>query len=583
MEYLWNLKSLTSEEERVAAELSSSSMLLPMVAKLFVQRGVTTPEQVRMYLQPEIEDLHDPFLMLGMREAVDRLNKALGQKERILIYGDYDVDGTTSVALMYKFLRQYTTQLSYYIPERYNEGSGISFQGIDHAEREGCKLMIALDCGVKAVEKVLYAKEKGIDLIICDHHVPDAELPDAVAILNPKIPGSTYPFDELSGCGVGFKLLQAFTIDNGGDLRQVYDLLDLVAVSIGADLVSLTGENRVMACHGLKILNKNPRLGLRSIMDVSEIKTKRITMNEVVFKIGPRINASGRMQNGRESVDLLLAATAGEARKMTKNIDSYNSQRRELDKSITEQALERVETETATSPTGEPLAKQKIIALYDPSWHRGVIGIVASRLTEHFNRPSIVLTQTGGGEDLVCGSARSIGGFDMYAIIDQCKDLLINFGGHTYATGFTLHKDNVEAFIKRIEELGEKEVSNEVLTPQINIDLDIKLSDITSTFRKQLREMAPYGPHNEKPVFRTTNLELASSPKFMGKTKSHVKLALKEDGMDEIFNAFAYNSQYKIEGYKRGARIDIVYTIEEYSRMGKNMAQLLLLDFRVLS
>ncbi|MDO4790722.1 MAG: single-stranded-DNA-specific exonuclease RecJ [Porphyromonas sp.] len=583
MEYLWNLKSLTSKEEQVAAELSSSSTLLPTVAKLFVQRGVTTPEQVRMYLQPELEDLHDPFLMLGMREAVDRLNKALGQKERILIYGDYDVDGTTSVALMYKFLRQYTTQLSYYIPERYNEGSGISFQGIDHAEREGCKLMIALDCGVKAVEKVRYAKEKGIDLIICDHHVPDEELPDAVAILNPKIPGSKYPFDELSGCGVGFKLLQAFTIDNGGDPRQVYDLLDLVAVSIGADLVNLTGENRVLAYYGLKILNKNPRLGLRSIIDVSDIKTKRITMNEVVFKIGPRINASGRMQNGRESVDLLLAATAGEARKMTKNIDSYNSQRRELDKSITEQALERVETIEQKGPTGEAVAKQKIIALYDPSWHRGVIGIVASRLTEYFNRPSIVLTQTGGGEDLVCGSARSIGGFDMYAVIEQCKDLLINFGGHTYATGFTLHKDNVDAFIRRVEELGEKEVGQEVLTPQINIDLNIRLADITPTLRKQIRDMAPYGPQNEKPIFCTTNLELASSPKFMGKTKSHVKMSLKEDGTEEIFSAFAYNSQYKIEGHKKGTRVDIVYTIEEYSRMGKNMAQLLLLDFKVHS
>lgn len=572
MDYLWNLAVLSQQECQAAEVLQKECNLLPITAHLFVQRGIYTPEKLRRFLKPSLKDLHDPFLMTDMRKAVDRLNKALGHKEKILVYGDYDVDGTTAVTLMYKVLRKLTTKVDYYIPERYAEGSGISFQGIDYAHETGCTLIIALDCGIKAVEKVKYAKDKGIDFIICDHHVPGEELPEAVAILNAKCPRSSYPFDELSGCGVGFKFAQAFTIDNGGDMRNVYDFLDLVAISIGADLVKLTDENRILATYGLKQINKNPRLGIKSIIDVCDIRSRQIGMNEVVFKIGPRINASGRMQNGKESVELLLANTMQEARKLTKKIDGYNSQRRELDKIVTEEAITKVKG-------FKDKEKHRLIAVYDPTWHKGVIGIVASRLTEQFNRPSMVMTDAGG-DDLVCGSARSIAGFDIYNIVEQCKDLLLNFGGHTYATGFTLKRENVDKFITRVQELGSSFVSEEIITPQINIDLEIELSDITPQLRKELREMAPHGPGNEKPVFCTREVTFGSNLKFPGRNKNHVKGRVSEDTSGETFNFFAYNKAVQVKELERGQKVDIVYTIEEYSRMGKNYVQLLLLDVR---
>lgn len=572
MSHEWDISTLTEEEKELANELRSRHKLLPVVADILVQRGIYSPQLLRNYLEPKLSDLHDPFLMNDMHKAIKRINKAIGNKEKILIYGDYDVDGTTAVTLVYKYLRKVTANIDYYIPDRYAEGSGISTQGVDYAHRNGFTLIIALDCGIKAVNKVAYAASLGIDFIICDHHVPDDTLPTAVALLNAKLPDSTYPFDELSGCGVGFKLMQAFAISNGSDMRSLYDLLDLVAVSIAADIVPLVGENRILAYHGLRNLNQNPAIGLKGIIEVSGLRSKELDISDITFKIGPRINASGRMQSGRESVDLLLARTPKEAKAMSHHIDEYNNKRRELDREITHEAKNIVESFT-------DIEDRKVIIVYDPAWFKGVIGIVASRLSEKYNRPTIVLTDTTEG--LVCGSARSSEGFDIYNCIESCKDILENFGGHPYAAGMTIKKSNLHKFIKMMSEKAEQAFSAESFTPRHRIDAELSLKEITPILRRQIKKMAPFGPGNEKPIFCTRGVVCVTPPRVMGRKKNHLKMVVSMPGEMPFFQAFAYNQSEALAALSKGQEFDILYNIEEHSSMGKKMVQLIIIDIHV--
>ncbi|KGL50235.1 single-stranded-DNA-specific exonuclease RecJ [Porphyromonas cangingivalis] len=572
MSHEWDISTLTKEEKELANELRSRHKLLPVVADILVQRGIDSPQHLRNYLEPKLSDLHDPFLMNDMHKAIKRINKAIGNKEKILIYGDYDVDGTTAVTLVYKYLRQVTANIDYYIPDRYAEGSGISTQGVDYAHRNGFTLIIALDCGIKAVNKVAYAASLGIDFIICDHHVPDDVLPTAVALLNAKLPDSTYPFDELSGCGVGFKLMQAFAISNGSDMRSLYDLLDLVAVSIAADIVPLVGENRILAYHGLRNLNQNPAIGLKGIIEVSGLRSKELDISDITFKIGPRINASGRMQSGRESVDLLLARTPKEAKAMSHHIDEYNNKRRELDREITHEAKNIVESFT-------DIEDRKVIIVYDPAWFKGVIGIVASRLSEKYNRPTIVLTDTTEG--LVCGSARSSEGFDIYTCIESCKDILENFGGHPYAAGMTIKKSNLHKFIKMMNEKADSTFSMESFTPRHRVDAELSLKEITPMLRRQLKKMAPFGPGNEKPIFCTRGVVCVTPPRVMGRKKNHLKMVVSMPGEMPFFQAFAYNQSDALAALSKGQEFDILYNIEEHNSMGKKMVQLIIIDIHV--
>ena len=450
MTYKWNYQPPTQEElqerDRLVAELGLS----PVISLLLVQRGLTTREAIKKFFKPSLNDLEDPFLMPDMDKAVERLNQALGDKEKILIYGDYDVDGTTAVSLVYKYLRPYTSSLDYYIPDRYDEGSGISFRGVDYAAEQGVTLIISLDCGIKAHDKVAYAKEKGIDFIVCDHHMPDETLPDAVAVLDAKREDSKYPYEHLSGCGVGFKFMQAFAINNGFPFSELEKLLELVAMSIASDIVPITGENRVLAYYGLRQINSNPSIGMKSIIDVCGLSGKEITISDIVFKIGPRLNASGRMMNGREAVELMLAKDSFTARKKSESINQYNDERRELDKKITEEASRLIAQQR------QPGKDQKAIVVYNPTWHKGVIGIVASRLTEKYYRPVAVITKSS---EFLTGSARSVVGFDIYAAIENCRDLLENFGGHTYAVGFSL-KEQREIPTNRSRPIGSKRLDS---------------------------------------------------------------------------------------------------------------------------
>ena len=435
------------------------------IAELLVRRGVNSPEEAKAFLEPSIADLHDPFIMPDMEKAVNRLNKAMGAKERIMIYGDYDVDGTTAVALVYKYLQNYYSNIEYYIPSRYEDGYGISLKSIDYAAENDVKLIIVLDCGIKAIEEIRYAKEKGIDFIICDHHVPDEELPDAVAILNPKMPGSPYPCPHLSGCGVGFKFMQGFALSNGlSNHNELNSLLDLVAVSIASDLVPIIGENRIMAYHGLRRLNSNPNLGLRSVIRLCKLTNKNISISDVIFKIGPRINASGRMQSGAEAVDLLVCRDLHDAYEKSKAIDQYNNDRKELDKRITEEANELIEKNVNI------IEGKRSIVIYNKNWHKGIIGIVASRLTELYYKPSVVLTYSNG---MATGSSRSVQGFDIYSAVNSTRDLLENFGGHTYAVGMSMKEENIPEFRRRFEEYVAENIQPDQLSPHIDIDATI--------------------------------------------------------------------------------------------------------------
>lgn len=568
MIYKWNYQTLTTNEKKIQEDLAKGLNLSSALCRLLIHRGITSVDQAQRFFHPTLKDLHDPFLLPDMDKAVKRIEKALGNKQRILVYGDYDVDGTTSVALVYKFLRRFTTNMDYYIPDRYDEGYGISVQGIDYAEETGVKLIIALDCGIKAIEMVNYAKSKGIDFIICDHHMPDETLPDAVAVVDAKRPDSTYPYEHLSGCGVGFKLVQAIAKNNEIAFSELYDLLDLVAVSIASDIVPITGENRILAHYGLKQLNGSPSIGLKGIIEICGLNRKNISINDIVFKIGPRINASGRMMNGKEAVDLLLANTIKDAREKSENIDHYNEDRRELDKKMTEEAVAYIDENVNVGETNS-------IVIYNEKWHKGVIGIVASRLAEKYYRPAVVLTKSN---DMVTGSARSIMNFDVYKAIESCKDLLENFGGHTYAAGLSLKEENLAAFSKRFEELSVKMINEEMMHPQINVDAEITFSEITGKFVHDLSRFNPFGPENLNPIFRTKKVCDFGTSKLVGYENLHLKLEVVDRTSTGSVHGIAFRQAKALEEVKTGASFDICYTIEESVHFGKSSIQLYVKD-----
>ncbi|MCC8153512.1 MAG: single-stranded-DNA-specific exonuclease RecJ [Tannerellaceae bacterium] len=566
----WNFQTPTQEEIQKRDELATALGLSPVICLLLVQRGITSIEEVKKFFKPSLEDLHDPFLMPDMDKAVARLNKALGNKEKILVYGDYDVDGTTAVSLVYKYLQPYSSTLDYYVPDRYDEGYGISYKGIDYAAENGVSLIISLDCGIKAIDKVEYAKEKGIDFIICDHHMPDDTLPDAVAVLDAKRLDSKYPYEHLSGCGVGFKFMQAFAKSNNFPEADLEKLLDLTAVSIASDIVPITGENRILAYYGLKQLNTNPSLGLKGIIDVCGLTNKEITISDIVFKIGPRINASGRMMNGKEAVDLFLSKDSVIAKEKSENINQYNDERRELDKRITDEA-------NAIIDRFNNMEDRKTIVVYDATWHKGVIGIVASRLTEKYYRPAVVLTKSS---ELITGSARSVTGFNIYKAIESCRDLLENFGGHTYAAGLSLREENLEAFTKRFSELAAKEIITEQMTPQLDVDAVLELKDITPKLVNELRKMNPFGPDNHKPIFCTLGVKDFGTSKLVGKELEHIKLELIDSTSQTPIHGIAFGMHTHSEHIKTMKPFNICYIIEENTYNGNTNVQLMVKDIK---
>ena len=528
----WNYLPLTQEEQRIETELAKRYASVPPVSQLLVERGITSVEEADRFFHPQLKNLHDPFLMPDMDKAVERLNRAMGSKEKIMVYGDYDVDGTTAVALVYKYLQNFYSNIDYFIPTRYEEGYGISSETIDEFAATGVKLVIILDCGIKANEEIAHAKEHGIDFIICDHHVPDDELPAAVAILNPKMPGSSYPCPHLSGCGVGYKLMQAFSISNGIPQTDLEGMLDLVAVSIAADIVPMVDENRVMTYWGLRRLNTNPNMGIRAIIRICGLAGKEITISDVIFKIGPRINASGRMQSGREAVDLLVSRDITDASHRARNIDQYNKDRKELDKRITEEA------NAILSQRIEAGSNKKSIVIFNKDWHKGIIGIVASRLTELYYKPSVVLTLSNG---LATGSSRSVQGFDIYSAVDSTRDLLENFGGHTYAVGLSLKEENIPEFTRRFEEYVAANILPSQLKPTYEIDALLTFSEITPEFITTLRRFNPFGPGNHKPVFCSRNVMDFGTSKLVGRQLEHIKLELVDDTSGKVFNGIAFN------------------------------------------
>ena len=553
MTYKWNYLPISTDQTEASRQLAQDLGISPILGRLLVERGITDVSSAKKFFRPQLPDLIDPFLMKDMDVAVDRLNKALGKKERILVYGDYDVDGTTAVSLVYKFIQEFYSNIDYYIPDRYEEGYGVSFKGVDYAVETGVKLVIVLDCGIKAVDEIAYAKEKGVDFIICDHHVPDDVLPPAVAILNAKRLDNTYPYEHLSGCGVGFKFMQAFAISNGIEFHRLIPLLDLCAVSIASDIVPIMGENRILAYHGLKQINSNPSIGLKAIIDICGLSDKEITMSDIIFKIGPRLNASGRMQNGKDSVDLLTERDIKVALKKANQINEYNEQRKDLDKQMTEEANEIVSK-------AEGLNDKRAIVLYNPDWHKGVIGIVASRLTEVFYRPAVVLTRTN---DLATGSARSVSGFDVYQAVEYCRDLLENFGGHTYAAGLSMKVENVPEFRRRFEEYVDKHIMEEQTVPVIDINAEIDFKDITTKFCNDLKKFNPFGPDNMKPIFCTHNVFDYGTSKVVGKDQEHIKLELVDNKSNKVMNGIAFGQSSRARFIKTKRSFDICYTIEE--------------------
>lgn len=571
MSYQLRHTAPTPEQVALASHLAGKLGIHPMLGKLLVDRGITSEEEARNFFRPQLSQLHDPFLMNDMAVAVNRLNEAMGHKERILVYGDYDVDGVTSVALVYKFLLQFYSSIDYYIPDRYEEGYGVSYKGIDTAAAQGVGLIIVLDCGIKAVDEIAYAKSKGIDFIICDHHVPDEVLPEAVAILNPKRPDNRYPYTELSGCGVGFKFMQAFAINNGIDFGKVSALLDLCTVSIAADIVPVTGENRILAYHGLRCLNTNPSVGLRAIATICGIAEREVTMSDIIFKIGPRINASGRMQNGREAVTLLVEKEYSTALEQANQINTYNEQRRDLDRQMTEEA-------SACVRSLSHLEDRRSVVIYNAEWHKGVIGIVASRLAEQYYRPAVVLTQSDG---FATGSARSVTGFDVYRAVQSCADLLENFGGHTYAAGMTMRVENVPAFRERFETFVEEHILEEQTLPTLDIDGYLDFRDLTFKFYQELRRFAPFGPGNEKPIFCTRKVYDYGTSKVVGRGQGHIRLELVDGKSNKVMNGIAFGQGGKSPYIKTRRAFGICYTVEENTHK-RGEVQLHIVDIRPL-
>ena len=607
MNYNWNIRCLTAVEQETQLQLERELNISSAAARMLVVRGIQTADEARAFVRPSLDKLHDPFLMKDMDKAVERLHQAITQGEKILIYGDYDVDGTTAVALMYRFLERImdngrsqselmdgteclmdngsireASNIDYYIPDRYTEGYGVSTQGIDYAAANGCGLIITLDCGIKAVEKVAYAASKGIDGIVCDHHTPGDELPKAVAVLNMKRDDCPYPYKDLSGCGVGFKLAQAYTqrylIEAKGNEairlsgERLLPLLQLLAMSIASDIVPITGENRILAHFGIQQLNKAPFTGLSAIMQVAGIETKKITINELVYKIGPRINACGRMKSGRAAVELLLTDDPQFARQQAEEVNQHNEDRRDCDTETTKEAVQQL----LDDPT---FAQRRSTVVYSPNWHKGVVGIVASRLTETYYRPTIVLT--AGEDGIISGSARSVGGFDIYAAIDSCSDLLTNFGGHKYAAGLSMHIDDLPEFKQRFEAYVAAHIREDQLQPTLLVEAELNLADITPAFYNVIRYLEPFGPGNPRPLFATRNLINHRDTRVVGKTGEHLRL----DVTDRAYaiTGIAFGRADMAQHIQNGNPVDICYELDENTFNNRTTIQMMVQDIKPCS
>ena len=565
----WLVKEVGEPE--TVARLSTEIGIDSVLATLLVQRGIKSFEQARAFFRPSLSSLHDPFLMKDMDKAVARLKKAVEGREKILVYGDYDVDGTTAVSLVYSFLGRFTKNIDYYIPDRYDEGYGLSIKALDWAAESGFNLVITLDCGIKAIDKVRYAASKGMDVIICDHHLPENELPAAVAVLDPKREDCHYPFDDLCGCGVGFKLVQAYAQVMDIPFAELEPLLDLLVVSIASDLVSVTGENRVLSHFGLKRLNEKPRKGLQAIIALSNLEPDHVTIDDIVFKIGPRINAAGRLESGRLAVELLTAADDRTAARIASQINDNNNERKSIDREITREALEMVQN-------GKCIACKNATIVYNPAWNKGVVGIVASRLVEAFYKPTFVLTKSNG---FVTGSARSVRGFDLYDSIERCADLLENFGGHIYAAGLTLKEENLPEFARRIEEYVAEHLTVEMSTPVVEVDSRLDFSQITPKFFRILKQFQPFGPGNNAPVFLTENVYDDGNGRKVGPAAQHLKLELIQESQPyHQIGAIGFNMAEYFDHIKAGNPIDICYSVVENYYRGNSTIQLRLKDMR---
>ena len=565
----WNVAA-EPDREKVSA-LALALGIDRVLASLLVQRGIGSFEEARAFFRPSLQDLHDPFLMKDMDTAVERLHKAIVSGEKIMVYGDYDVDGTTAVSLVYSFIRRYTQAVDFYIPDRYDEGYGVSTKGIETAAAAGCTLIITLDCGIKAIEKVKLARSKGIDVIVCDHHLPEDELPAAVAVLDPKREDDHYPFDDLCGCGVGFKLVQGYSQRYGIPFDTLIPLLDLCVVSIAADLVLMTGENRVLAHYGLKRLNEDPRKGLLALISLSNLEPGHVTMDDIVFKIGPRINAAGRMETGRLAVELLTASESGQAMLTAERINNNNNERKNIDREITAEALDMVQN-------GGALASENATVVYNPAWNKGVVGIVASRLVEAFYKPTVVLTRSNG---FITGSARSVSGFDLYSAIESCADLLENFGGHMYAAGLTLREENLPEFARRMDEFVKGKVTQEMLTPIVDIDATLDFSQITPKFSRILKQFQPFGPGNSNPVFMTENVYDSGNGRKVGAGGVHLKLDLIQESQPyHQIPAIGFNMSGYYDYIHDGNPMDVCYSIVENYYRGSSSLQLRIRDIR---
>ncbi|MDC6365220.1 MULTISPECIES: single-stranded-DNA-specific exonuclease RecJ [Flavobacteriaceae] len=560
----WTIKPKPSQE--TINQLSNELKVDPLVAHLLVQRGITNYEEAKHFFRPQLDHLHDPFLMKDMNKAVERIEQAISAGENILVYGDYDVDGTTSVALMSSFLQETYPNVATYIPDRYAEGYGVSLKGIDYAADNDISLIIALDCGVKAVKQVNYAKEKGIDFIICDHHRPGNILPNAIAVLDPKQEDCPYPYKELCGCGVGFKLIQALVLKNGRAIASLVPYLDLVATAIAADIVPITGENRVLTHFGLQVINTNPRLGIKAI--TAQLKKKTLTVSDVVFVIAPRINAAGRMKHGEHAVNLLTETDWTTAQQFCKDIEAYNTERKSLDKEITQEALLQIETNEEQ--------ERFTSVVYDESWHKGVIGIVASRLTETHYRPTLVFTKSG---DTLAASARSVKGFDIYNALGECSSHLLQFGGHKYAAGLTMQEEQYEAFKQQFEEVVAKTISPNLLQPEIEIDLKVNLEQITPKLMRILKQFEPFGPGNMTPIFMAEGIQDTGSGKTVGEDGKHLKISARQNGAAPI-GAIGFGLGHKLEAVQNKKPFDAVFSLDENEWNGMVNLQLKLRDIR---
>ncbi len=569
MDKKWIIKNIP--DATLAKDLAEELQVDISLSNLLMQRGIRSKDDARTFFKPDLANLHDPFLMADMNNAVDRIGSAIARNEKILVYGDYDVDGTTSVAMIYSFFKERYQNIGYYIPDRYKEGYGVSLEGIDYASENNYNLIIALDCGIKAVDKIKYARSKQIDFIVCDHHLPAETIPDAVAVLDPKREGCSYPYKELSGCGVGFKLLQAYSRINGIPFDELIPYLDLVAVSIASDIVPVTGENRILAHFGLIQLNKNPRTGLKSIIKISGMSGKQIGIDDIIYKIGPRINAAGRIESGEKAVDLLTSLDERDAVEMSNKIDDFNQTRRNIDRSITQEALQMISSDPR-------LNNSKSTVLYNPNWHKGVIGIVASRLTETYYRPTVILTESNG---FATGSARSVLGYDLYQAIDACGDLLENFGGHMYAAGLTLKKENIELFQERFEKVVSETITDDQLIPKVEIDTQIDFSDISENFYSTLKQFQPFGPGNMAPVFMSSSVFDNGTGRLVGSSSEHLKLELlQKEAPYHQFPAIGFSMVEHFSLIRDGKPFDICYSIEENNFRGNITLQINLKDIK---